>query len=276
MAKHRNPLPTSEEKAQRRKTARLEKINKIVVIFGAFLVAVAGFFTYSYFFGNPFSKMTAENNIKTHIEINYPSLDLDISAVKYDRETGAFYAAASSPNSQDTHFWIYAKGAEVWDYYEDSVKDLFNTIDRVELAFSETAKSALVKSGVFDEKSEISVAVLDFINARESGEFSLDMPVSTDIGCDFALYVTAQKTASVESLAQTLAEIKSALPSAELPNITLVSVTLKEGTKTASAQNVPLEDIDEGLVSTLTHALENPPSLFDGAENKAPLRVSVN
>ncbi len=274
MAKHRNPLPTPEEKAKKRHTLKLQKAKKIILVLAAVLLAVIAFFTYSYFFGNPVLKSSAENNIKSHMDINFPSLDLELSEVKYDRETGAFYAVATSPTSVDTHFSVYAKGAEVWDYYDDSVKDLFNTIDRIELSFSETAKSALVKNGTVDEKAEVSVAVLDFVNARESGVFTVDMPVKTDIQCDFTLYITAEKTASVESLAQTLTEIKSALTSAELPNIAFLSITLKEGNKTASAQNVSLENINEGLLDTLTHALENPPSPF--ANGERPLRVSVN
>lgn len=276
MAKHRNPLPTPEEKAAKRQAAKLEKTKRIALIFIAASVIIAAFFTYSFFFGNPILKSSAQSNIKTHIELNFPSLDLELSAVKYDRETGAFYAVASSPTSVDTHFSVYAKGAEVWDYYADSVKGLFNTIDRVELAFSETAKSVLVKNGVIDEKAEVSVAVFDFVNARESGTFTVDMPIKADIECDFTLYVTADKTASVEALAQTLTEIKSELDSAELPNITHLTLVLKQGEKTASAQNVPLENIDEGLVNTLTHALENPPTPFGSGENERPLRVSVN
>ena len=275
MAQHRNPLPTPEEKAAKRQAAKLERTKKIALIFIAAAVIIAAFFTYSHFFGNPFSKSAAENNIRSHIDTNYPSLYLEISAVKYDRETGAFYAFATSPTSVDTHFSVYAKDAEVWDYYEDSVKNLFNTIDRVEITFSETAKASLVKNGAADEKAEVSVAVLDFINARESGVFTVDMPVKADIDCDFTLYVTTEKTASVESLAQTLAEIRSAVESAELPNITFISVTLKEGNKTASAQNVPLEKIDEGLLDTLNNVLKNPPSAFVSGENR-PLRVSVN
>ena len=276
MAKHRNPLPTPEEKANKRHIQKREKAKKIILIFAVGLAVAAAFFTYSFFFGNPILKSSAQSNIKTHVELNFPSLDLELSAVKYDRETGAFYAVAASPTSVDTHFSVYAKGAEVWDYYSDSVKGLFNTIDRVELAFSETAKSALVKSGVIDEKAQTSVAVLDFVTARESGAFTVDMPIKADIECDFTLYVTAEDTASVEALAQKLTEIKSVLGSAELPNITHLTIVLKQGEKTASAQNVSLENIDEGLVNALTHALENPPTPFGGGENERPLRVSVN
>ena len=277
MAKHRKPLPTPEEKAERRYARKLKKIKKIVIVAAAVAVLVAAFFTYSYFFGNPISKMTAEKDIEFHIIDNYFSLDLDISPVKYDRETATFYAEAVSPKSEDTHFFVYAKGSEVWDYYEDSVEELFNTIERVENTFTEEAKSALVQKGMIKDDSYVVVAVLDFIAARESGNFTLDMPVAAEIQNDCIIYVELERTASVETVAEALVEIKSALDAAELPNIVLYNLTLVDGDKTLTARNVPAEDIGtEKLVNDLSFALENPSSSFGAAEDERPLRVSIS
>lgn len=273
MAKHRNPLPTPEERAERKRTKNLQKLNKLIIVIAALAVLVAAFFTYSYFCGNPFSKMTAEKNIKLHIEQNYPSLEL--SAVKYDRETSAFYAEATSKTSVDTHFYVYAKGSEVWDYYEDSVKELFNTIERVENTFTEVAKTALTEKGTVAKDGSVTVAVLDFIASRESGSFTLDMQVSSDIQNDFAVYVELEKTASVQTAAEALVEIKTALDTADLPNIALYNLTLVEDGKELIARNVPAEDIGEGLLQKLSHALENPSSSLGAGEDERPLRVSI-
>ncbi len=270
MAKHRNPLPTPEEKAERKRARNMEKGKKIAVAIAAIALVVAAFFGYSSFFGNPFSRMTAEKNIQAYIAEEYPSLDLELSAVKYDRESGWFYATASSPTSVDTHFSVYSKNAEVRDYYKDSVTDLFNTIERIEDAFSAAAKTAIA-----DETAEVTVAVLDFINARESGAFKVDMPVSTDIEAEFAVYLTVEKTASLEAIAKTATELKKALDLADMPKIALYNVTLVEGDKTASAQNIPTEDITDGLGQKLAYALENPANPFGDSENPRPLRVSI-
>lgn len=270
MAKHRNPLPTPEEKAQRKRVRNIEKNKKVVIVIAAIALVVAGFFGYSKLFGNPFSRIAAEQNIKSHIAEEYPSLDLELSAVKYDRETGWFYANASSPTSVDTHFSVYAKNAEIRDYYKDSVTDLFNTIERVENEFSAAAKTAIAH-----ENAEVTVAVLDFITVRESGVFKVDMPVSTDIEADFAVYVTVEGTASVEALCQLATETKAALDSADMPQIALYNVTIVDGEKTAAAQNIPAEDITDGLEQKLTHALENPANPFGDSENPQPLRVSI-
>ena len=277
MAKHRNPLPTPEEKAEKRKARNLDKAKKIIVVVAVASVLVGAFFVYSHFFGNPFSKMAAKNNIELHVIQNYFSLDLEVSPVKYDRDTASFYVEATSKKSEDTHFFIYAKGSEVWDYYEDSVTKLFNTIERVENTFTEVAKSALVEKGLAKDDNYVTVAVLDFVDARESGNFTVDMKVSSDIQNDFVLYVEVEQTASVETAAKTLVEIKSAIESANLPNITLYNLTLVEGDKTLTARNVPAEDVGtEKLVQDLSFALENPSSSFGAAEDERPLRVSIN
>ena len=276
MAKHRKPLPTPEEKAEKRQAQRLEKTKKIGLVLVAFAVLVAAFFTYSHFWGNPFSKMTAENNIEFHIIENYFSLDLDISPIKYNRETGSFYAEATSPKSEDTHFFVYTKGSEVWDYYEDSVTKLFNTIERVENTFTEAAKTALVEKGLAKDDSYVVVAVLDFIKARESGNFVIDMPVSADIQNDFVVYVELERETTVEAAAEALVEIKSVVDAAELPNIVLYNLTLVKDGKTFTAQNIPAEDIGtEKLANDLSFALENPSSSFGAAEDERPLRVSI-
>ena len=276
MAKHRKPLPTPEEKAEKRQAQRLEKTKKIGLVLVAFAVLVAAFFIYSHFCGNPFSKMTAENNIELHVINNYFSLNLDVSPVKYDRETESFYAEATSPKSGDTHFFVYTKGSEVWDYYEDSVTKLFNTIERVENTFTETAKTALIEKGLAKSDSYVAVAVFDFISARESGNFILDMSVSADIQNDFVVYVELEREATIEAAAEALVEIKSALDTAELPNIVLYNLTLVDGDKTLVARNVPAEDIGtEKLVNDLSFALENPSSSFGAAEDERPLRVSI-
>ena len=276
MAKHRKPLPTPEEKAEKRQAQRLEKTKKIGLVLVAFAVLVAAFFIYSHFCGNPFSKMTAENNIELHVINNYFSLNLDVSPVKYDRETESFYAEATSPTSGDTHFFVYTKGSEVWDYYEDSVTKLFNTIERVENTFTETAKTALIEKGLAKSDSYVAVAVFDFISARESGNFILDMSVSADIQNDFVVYVELEREATIEAAAEALVEIKSALDTAELPNIVLYNLTLVDGDKTLVARNVPAEDIGtEKLVNDLSFALENPSSSFGAAEDERPLRVSI-
>jgi len=77
------------------------------------------------------------------------------------------------------------------------------------------------------------------------------------------------------AIAKTATELKKALDLADMPKIALYNVTLVEGDKTASAQNIPAEDITDGLEQKLAHALENPANPFGDSENPRPLRVSI-
>ena len=277
MAKHRKPLPTPEEKAAKRRKKFLKKINKIVIVALAIALLITAFCTYSHFFGNPFTKASAEDEINLHVTQNYSSLNLDVSAIKYDYETACFYAEATSSTSVDTHFFVYYKAGEVWDYYEDSVTELFNTIERVEDSFTDIAKTALVQKSILAEGDHVQMGVLDFIASRESGNFHLDMPVSADIQNDFIIYVELEKTATVEAAAEALTEIKSTLDTAELPNIVLYNLKLVEGDKTLAVENVPAEDIGtEKLANDLSFALENPSSSLGDSEDQRPLRVSIS
>lgn len=271
MAKHRNPLPTAEEKAKRKSDERAERIKKVAIAVGIVAAVLVAFFVYSHFFGNPISKMSASQNIKKYVAETFVGVDLDISSVGYDRESASFYALASSPTSQDTRFYVYCKNGMVYDYYEDSVKNLYNTLERLEEAFSETAKQALAGESLVD----VSLSATDFINALASGEFSLDMKVTTELKTEFAVYITLKGEPTVEGLAAALKSAKETLEKEDLPKMAFYNLTLEGDEKTAKAYNVSGEEIDGDLEATLQHAYENPFEELSDVENTNPLTVSI-
>lgn len=275
MAKHRKPLPTPEEKAERKAKRKTDVIRKVLFVLLITAVIIAGFFTYSHFFGNPFTKASAEKEIKLHILENYPNYDFEEYEVKYDREVGKFYAVVFSAASPDTHFSIYYENSECYDYFDDAVTNLYNTIDRIETEFADRLKTALVEDGIAEETAEISLSVVDFVQARESGEFTLDMPVTADLETDFAVYVEIKGAASVKALAETITKVSDKLAALDLPDVTFYNVTIKEGKTTAKAYNVKAEYVGAELELKLQHALDNPLDAFGDVENENPFTVSI-
>lgn len=276
MAKHRKPLPTAEEKAERRKEIQNDKTKKAALVFIAILVVVVLFFAYSRFFGSPLAKSAAERNIKEHIAENYSTLDLELSKVEYDRDTQTFHATASSPTSEDTHFTIHFINGDCVDYYEDSVKGLHNTIDRFGDTFAKSAKDTLIQKGIADSQSEISLSTADFSAARESGEFKVDMKVTTELETEFVVYASLEKSATIKSLAETLTAMHNALSQIDLPKLARYTLILKDGKNTAKAYNVPTADIESGnLENILQNAHDNPFATFDQEDNVNPLTVYI-
>lgn len=275
MAKHRNPLPTPEEKQARKAKQKLDVVHKVCLVLLIIIVLLAGFFTYSKFFGSPFMKDAAEKEIHLHLLRNYQKYDFEEYEVKYDREVGKFYTNVISTTSPDTHFTIYYENGECYDYYEDAVKNLYNTIDRIETELSKKLKDELVKDGTIQETTEVSLSVVDFSKARESGEFTLDMPVTTDLQTDFAVYVEMQGTASVKSLAETITKINGKITETDLPDVVFYSVIIKDGETTAKAHNVKVEDVTAELETKLQYALDNPFGAFGDVENEHPFTVSI-
>ncbi len=275
MAKHRNPLPTPEEKMERKNKAKLELIHKIALAILIVIAIFAGFFTYSHFFGSPFMKNSAEKEIHLHILKNYQKYDFEEYEVKYDREVGKFYTNVISTTSPDTHFSIYFENGECYDYFDDAVTNLYNTIDRIETELSGKLKTELVKDGVIEENANVSLSVVDFMKARESGEFTLDMPVTTDLQTDFAVYIEMQGTASVKSLAEIITKVNDKIAETDLPDVTFYNATIKDGKTTAKAHNVKAEDVTEDLETKLQYALDNPFDAFGDIENENPFTVSI-
>ena len=275
MAKHRNPLPTPEEKAERRARQKLDAIHKVCLVLLVIIVVLAGFFTYSHFFGSPFMKSSAKKEIDSYIAQNYQRYDFEEYEVKYDRDAGKFYATVFSSTSPDTHFSIYFENGECYDYYEDAVVNLYNTIDRVETELSKKLKTALVEHNVVDNDAEISLSVMDYSKARVCGEFKLDMPVTTDLQSDFAVYAEIEGTASVKSLAQIITGINGEIAEIDLPDVIFYNVIIKDGKTTAKAYNVKAEDVNADLEAKLQHALDNPFDAFGDIENENPFTVSI-
>lgn len=275
MAKHRNPLPTPEEKAERKAQQKMDVVHKVCFVLLIIIVLLAGFFTYSKFFGSPFMKTSAEKEIRQHLDANYQKYDFEEYKVEYDREVGKFYANVISTTSPDTHFTIYYENGECYDYYQDAVTNLYNTIDRIETELAKKLKAELVKDGTIEEKAEVSLSVVDFAKARESGEFTLDMPVTTDLKTDFAVYVEMQGTASVESLSEIITKINSKLAEIDLPDVVFYNLIIKDGKTTAKAYNVKAEDVTADLETKLQYALDNPFDAFNDVENENPFTVSI-
>lgn len=275
MAKHRNPLPTPEEKEARKAKQRMDVVHKVCLVLLIIIVVLAGFFTYSKFFGSPFMKKSAEREIQHHLLTNYQKHDFEEYEVKYDREVGKFYANVISTTSLDTHFTIYYENGNCYDYYEDAVTNLYNTIDRIETELSNNLKAELVKDGVIEETTDVSLSVVDFTKARESGEFTLDMPVATDLETDFAVYVEMDGVASVESIAQIITNINGKIAEIDIPDVTFYNVIIKDGKTTAKAHNVKAEDITAELETKLQYALDNPLDAFGDIENENPFTVSI-
>lgn len=275
MAKHRNPLPTAEERQERRRQSRSKKLLKISAVLGAAILAIGLFWLYCTFFGNPITAISATSGIRAHVASQYPTLELDVSGVKYDRSTKSFYATATSKTSEDTHFNIYFKSGQCTDYYDDSVKNLFNTIERFEKAYSKTASDVLLQAG-FD--ADVYLSVSDFDSARSSGEFYVDMPVTARISTGFSVYAELKGDATLEKLSDTLKILQSALSNRDgLPEIEYYNLKLTHGDSFAECCNVTSQDVQsQELSDILQNALDHPFDAFEDLNNEYPLTVSVS
>ena len=267
MAKHRNPFPTAEEKETKKRRKAREKWKKVggIVLIAAAVCAV--FWGISALFGNPITRMKASGAIGAYVRENFPQMS--VSSVHYGRDSGEFYAVVTLAGSVDTHFLVYYKNGECRDYYADSVTDLQNTVERMENAWSEKVKETL--TDVLGNGT-VQVSVADFREARESGEFSVDMPEDTRPTVPLALHVTCEGEPTVAALSRTLKAVFAALP--EEYDVARVNLTLKDGKTAWTAFHVTADDVaSENLEALLSEAFDRPISSLKQTE-EFPLYVT--
>ena len=83
--------------------------------------------------GNPISAMRAAKEVRVYVEKNYPNLDLEILNTTYNFKFKTYMVNISSPSGLDTHFYIeYRNGKVIYDSYQSSVEEKWNTMQRLE------------------------------------------------------------------------------------------------------------------------------------------------
>ena len=87
------------------------------------------------FTGNPVSAFIAYHKIRDYAAINYPTLGLELSEVKYNFKNNAYGSHAQSKKSEDTKFYIRYSHGRVSDDYEYEVANHFTTYRRLSKDF---------------------------------------------------------------------------------------------------------------------------------------------
>lgn len=97
------------------------------------------------FTGNPISAFIAYHKIKVYAAINYPTLDLELSKVKYNFKNSVYGCRVKSRKSEDTEFYIGYSHGRVSDDYEYEVANCFTTYRRLSKDFNDLVTNIIKK-----------------------------------------------------------------------------------------------------------------------------------
>lgn len=155
--------------------------------------------------GNPISKMVANNTSKQYVAKNYPNMELNISDAIYNFKTGDYHVEVKSPTSKDTYFSLTISpfGKLIGDSYENDVLDKYNTLNRIDSAYSSKVKEVF-ESKDFPYKSDIyfgEVKVKESVKVSEDDEYSypvygLDME-KLELDKDYDMFEIGKKAGHI-------------------------------------------------------------------------------
>jgi hypothetical protein len=144
-----------------------------IIVIIVFLL-IAGFFAsfIMAFYGNPITSAIATAKIRKYVEATYSDMDLEIPKANYNFKFDEYVSHVSSKSSQDTKFSVSWSDGKINDSYEEDVKKLYNTLDRINKEFSEKVEEIIIKD--FPYQTSILFATLGE-GERDFDQLSLDM-----------------------------------------------------------------------------------------------------
>lgn len=135
----------------------MKKIKKILIAVTTFvIIGVVLWFTNG-IFGNPLSKILANNAASNYITETYADRDFIIEDVNYNFKDSGYYANVKSPSSVDTYFSVYISmlGKIKYDSYEN-VSNGWNTYRRIDEEYRQMV------NGVFSSPEFPLVSDIDY------------------------------------------------------------------------------------------------------------------
>lgn len=216
------------------------------------------FYFVNSFTGNPVSAFIASHKIRDYAAVTYPTLDLELSKVKYNFKNSAYGCHAQSKKSEDTKFYIWYSHGRVSDDYEYEVANHFTTYRRLSKDFNDMVTDIIEK----EYPHETTLIIGDLIG--DTQQLTPDVPLNlNNIPLQLSLTVNIlSDVRNEEQMAALLVELHRLMLSKD---ITIDQYTLRleepvqEGSKPGSGNNLYLEnfpaknitDNQESLISVI-------------------------
>lgn len=136
------------------------------VLILVFLVIVI--FFVNAFYGNPISKILANNAVKKYVAENFKGMDLKLEKAFYNFKDGRYHVRVGKEASEDINFVIETnyKGEVVYDNYESEVLSGFNTWRRLADEYRKLGDTVLLDEN-FPYESDISYTILNMYEKNE-------------------------------------------------------------------------------------------------------------
>ena len=139
----------------------------VILLFLGFALNFINSFT-----GNPVSAFIASHKIRDYAAVTYPTLDLELSEVKYNFKNSAYGCHAQSKKSEDTKFYIGYSDGRVSDEYEYEVANHFTTYRRLSKDFDDMVTDIIEKE--YSNETTLIIGDLD----GDTQQLTPDVPLN--------------------------------------------------------------------------------------------------
>lgn len=131
----------------------MKKALKITAAVTAVLLIAGILWVYNSFCGNIFSAMYAKSQIEKYIDEAYPNNDYEVGDAGYNFKFGEYHCKITDPDIQDGSFnATYGSNGSITDDYEEAVKNLGNTIYRLDDGLRKSLEPLI--ASYFDEDEQ--------------------------------------------------------------------------------------------------------------------------
>lgn len=153
----------------------MKKALKITAAVTAVLLIAGILWVYNGFCGNIFSAMYAKSQIEKYIDETYPNNDYEVGDARYSFKFDEYYCKITDPDSEDGSFnATYGRNGNITDDYEEAVKNLGNTIYRLDDGLRKSLEP-LIASYFDEDEQEFGFATVIGDKAVDRSRLYLDM-----------------------------------------------------------------------------------------------------